>query len=46
MMGEPERDLDKLTKEQEKEDAEVLEELDRESKKFDKVRRRSHTLAN
>ena len=36
-MGEPQKDLEKLRQEQAKEDANVLDELDRESKEFDKV---------
>lgn len=36
-MADPEKDLDKLRKEQEKEDADVLASLDKESKEFDKV---------
>lgn len=36
-MAEPERDLDKLRAEQEKEDAAIFDELEKESKAFDKV---------
>ena len=36
-MAEPEKDLEKLRKEQEKEDADLLADLDKESKEFDKV---------
>ncbi|KAM0717454.1 hypothetical protein Q7P37_007306 [Cladosporium fusiforme] len=35
-MAEPEKDLDALRKEQEKEDADLLDDLERESKQFDK----------
>ena len=38
-MAEPQRDLDKLRAEQEKEDADILDDLERESKAFDKVGR-------
>ena len=37
-MGEPERKLEKLEKEQEIEDAAFLQNLEKESKEFDKVR--------
>lgn len=37
-MAEPERDLEKLSKEQAKEDAAFLDNLEKESKEFDKVR--------
>ena len=37
-MAEPEKDFEKLRKEQEKEDAGLLAELDKEVKLFDKVR--------
>jgi hypothetical protein len=37
-MAEPQRDLDKLRAEQEKEDADILDDLEKESKAFDKVR--------
>jgi len=36
-MAEPEKDLGKLRKEQEKDDADILADLDKESKEFDKV---------
>ena len=36
-MAEPQRDLDKLRAEQEKDDADILDELEKESKAFDKV---------
>lgn len=36
-MGEPEKDLDKLRKEQEKDDTDLLAELDKEGREFDKV---------
>jgi hypothetical protein len=36
-MAEPERNLDKLRAEQEKDDADILAELDKSSKEFDKV---------
>ena len=36
-MAEPEKDLAKLSKEQEKEDAAFLANLEKESKEFDKV---------
>jgi hypothetical protein len=36
-MAEPQRDLDKLRAEQEKDDADILDELERDSKAFDKV---------
>ena len=36
-MAEPTKDLDKLRKEQELEDAAILAELDKESKEFDKA---------
>lgn len=36
-MADPQRDLEKLRKEQEKDDAEILDELEKESKAFDKV---------
>lgn len=36
-MAEPEKDLAKLSKEQEKEDAAFLDNLEKESKEFDKV---------
>jgi len=38
-MAEPQRDLDKLRVEQEKDDADILDELERDSKTFDKVGR-------
>ena len=37
-MAEPEKDLERLREEQAKEDADLLAELDKESKEFDKVR--------
>ena len=39
-MGEPEKNLEKLEKEQEVEDAAFLRNLEKESKEFDKVRKR------
>lgn len=36
-MAEPEKGLDALRKEQEKDDADILDELEKESKAFDKV---------
>jgi len=36
-MAEPQKDLDKLRAEQEKDDADILDELEKESKAFDKV---------
>lgn len=36
-MAEPEKDLDKLREEQAKDDADILADLDKESKEFDKV---------
>jgi hypothetical protein len=36
-MAEPQRDLEKLRAEQEKEDADILDDLEKESKAFDKV---------
>lgn len=36
-MAEPDKDLEKLRKEQAKEDADLLADLDKESKEFDKV---------
>lgn len=36
-MAEPQRDLDKLRAEQEKDNADILDELEKESKAFDKV---------
>ena len=36
-MAEPQRDLDKLRAEHEKDDADILDELEKESKAFDKV---------
>ena len=36
-MAEPEKDLEKPRKEQEKDDADLLADLDKESKEFDKV---------
>lgn len=36
-MAEPEKDFEKLRAEQEKDDADVLADLDKESKEFDKV---------
>ena len=38
-MAEPQKDLDKLRAEQEKDDADILDELEKESKAFDKVGR-------
>lgn len=38
-MAEPQRDLEKLRAEQEKEDADLLDVLEKESKAFDKVGR-------
>jgi hypothetical protein len=38
-MAEPQRDLKKLRAEQEKDDADILDDLERESKAFDKVSR-------
>lgn len=38
-MAEPQRDLDKLRVEQEKDNADILDELEKESKAFDKVGR-------
>lgn len=40
-MAEPQKDLDALRKEQEKDDADILDELEKESKQFDKVRQAS-----
>lgn len=40
-MAEPEKDLEKLRQEQAKEDADLLADLDKESKEFDKVLRHS-----
>ena len=37
-MAEPEKDFDKLREEQAKDDADILADLDKESKEFDKVR--------
>ena len=37
-MAEPEKDLDKLREEQAKDDGDILAELDKESKEFDKVK--------
>lgn len=37
-MGEPSRDLEQLRKEQEADDGDLLAELDKESKEYDKVR--------
>lgn len=42
-MGEPEKDLAKLTKEQALEDAAFLDNLDKESREFDKVSLCAHT---
>lgn len=39
IMAEPQKDLDKLRAEQEKDDADILDELEKESKAFDKVGR-------
>lgn len=39
-MAEPQKDLEKLRAEQEKEDEDLLYELERESKAFDKVSNR------
>lgn len=36
-MAEPQKDLEKLRAEQEKDGADILDELERESKAFDKV---------
>lgn len=36
-MGEPEKNLDKLREEQAEDDVDLLAELDKESKEFDKV---------
>jgi len=36
-MAEPQKDFDKLRAEQEKDDADILDELEKESKAFDKV---------
>lgn len=36
-MAEPEKDLEKLRKEQEQDDADLLADLDKETKEFDKV---------
>ena len=36
-MAEPEKNLDKLREEQAKDDGDILAELDKESKEFDKV---------
>lgn len=38
-MGEPTKDLEKLRKEQEKDDTDLLAELDKEGREFDKVHR-------
>ena len=43
-MAEPEKDFDKLRKEQEKDDADILADLDKESKEFDKVFRGDKTI--
>jgi hypothetical protein len=43
-MAEPQRDLDKLRAEQEKEDADILDDLEKESKAFDKVSSSSLTV--
>jgi hypothetical protein len=36
-MADPQKDLEKLRAEQEKDDADILDELEKESKAFDKV---------
>jgi hypothetical protein len=44
-MAEPQRDLEKLRAEQEKEDADILDDLEKESKAFDKVGSPSLTVS-
>ena len=44
-MAEPEKDLEKLRKEQEKDDADLLYDLDKSSKEFDKVTHMTTSIA-
>jgi hypothetical protein len=45
-MAEPQKDFDKLRAEQEKDDADILDELEKESKAFDKVGRPHYLLSH